>query len=266
MGSQPKLLLPIRPMSPLSICFIFLFFSCRKLYSVASHFLVVVRCEPLLDGAGVPDFPSQTELSSCMLPSAYLLYALALVGAGSRQVGLSSRIFSLAASYLPFSTRDWINRNRPRNNRDLIPAIGLGPSWALHVLWPYVWLPASSRLGPPYALTLSELLFGFLHKGDASCMSGCKTSYFIVIWLHPLVRRKLPYQVSQDHPSLRVRIQASNQALSHLGLYIRAARDPPCSIKPLLWAPFDATRGAVENRASSAGFWFIDLISGSSSI
>jgi hypothetical protein len=87
----------------------------------------------------------------------------------------------------------------------------------LHILFllhcPYVWLHVTSRLGPPYALTISELLFGCLHKGDTNCMSGCKTSHFIAIWLHPLVRRKLPYQVSQGHPSLRVWIQASNQAM-----------------------------------------------------
>jgi hypothetical protein len=70
----------------------------------------------------------------------------------------------------------------------------------------YVWLPASSHLGPPYALTLSELMFGCLHKGGAGCMSGCKISHFIAIWLHPLVRRKIPYQVNQGHPILRVRI------------------------------------------------------------
>ena len=95
MRSQPKSLLLTRPMSPFSICFFIIF---RKLDSDASHFLVVVHCEPLLGGAGVLDIPSQTELSSCMLPSAYLLYALALAGAGSRQVGLSSRIFSLLVS------------------------------------------------------------------------------------------------------------------------------------------------------------------------
>jgi hypothetical protein len=85
---------------PTHVTFLYLFFLLffRKLDSDASHFLVVVHCEPLLGGAGVPDIPSQTELSSCMLPSAYLLYALALAGAGSRQVGLSSRIFSLAVS------------------------------------------------------------------------------------------------------------------------------------------------------------------------
>jgi hypothetical protein len=40
-------------------------------------------------------------------------------------------------------------------------------------------------------LTLSVLLFGCLHRGEAGCMSGCKTSHFIVIWLHPLVRKKI---------------------------------------------------------------------------
>jgi hypothetical protein len=58
---------------------------------------------------------------------------------------------------------------------------------------PYVWLPAPSHLGPPYALTLSQLLFGCLHKGDAGCMSGYKLSHFIAIWLYPLVHRKMPY-------------------------------------------------------------------------
>jgi hypothetical protein len=79
--------------------------------------------------------------------------------------------------------------------------------------YPDVWLYVPSRLGSPYALTLSELLFGCLHKGDAGCMSRCKTNHFIVIWLHPLVRRKLPYRVSQGHPNLRIWIQASNQTI-----------------------------------------------------
>jgi hypothetical protein len=84
------------------------------------------------------------------------------------------------------------------------------PDHAFHI--PYVWLAAPSHLGPSYALTLSGLLFGCLPKGDAGCMSECKISHFIVIWLHPLVHRKMSYQISQGHPSLRVRIQASNQA------------------------------------------------------
>jgi hypothetical protein len=68
-----------------------------------------------------------------------------------------------------------------------------------HIL--YVWLPAPSRLGPLYALTLFELLFSWLHTGDISYMSGCK-SYFIAIWLHPLVHRKLSYVVSHRDDNL----------------------------------------------------------------
>jgi hypothetical protein len=67
-----------------------------------------------------------------------------------------------------------------------------------------VWLPAPARLGPPYASTLSELLFDCQHTGDASYINGCKTNHFVAIWLHPVVRRKLPYAVSQYHRSLRI--------------------------------------------------------------
>jgi hypothetical protein len=57
----------------------------------------------------------------------------------------------------------------------------------------YVWLLAPSYVGPPYALTLSKLMFSWLYKRDAGCMSGYKISHFIAIWLHPLVRRKIQY-------------------------------------------------------------------------
>lgn len=50
-----------------------------------------------------------------------------------------------------------------------------------------------------YTLILSELLFGCLHTGDTSYISGCKTNYFVAIWLHLLVRRKLLYAVRQGH-------------------------------------------------------------------
>lgn len=83
------------------------------------------------------------------------------------------------------------------------------------LLLPSVWLTSLSRLGPPYMLTLSELMFGCLHIGDVSCMNECKTNHFVTIWLHPSVCRKLPYAVSQGHRSLRsIQTQAPNQALS----------------------------------------------------
>jgi hypothetical protein len=90
----------------------------------------------------------------------------------------------------------------------------------------YGCLPVPSRFRPSFVLILSELLFSCLHTGDTGCMSGCKTIYFIVIWLHPLVRRKLPYPVSQDHWSLPVRTLASNQAICGLVQPLLRCCDP----------------------------------------
>lgn len=43
---------------------------------------------------------------------------------------------------------------------------------------PFDWLAAWSYSRPPYALTLSKLIFGFLYIEDTDCMSGYKTNYF----------------------------------------------------------------------------------------
>jgi hypothetical protein len=40
------------------------------------------------------------------------------------------------------------------------------------------WLSAPTYPGPPYALTLSEVLFGCLHAEHAACLSGCNNIAF----------------------------------------------------------------------------------------
>jgi hypothetical protein len=43
---------------------------------------------------------------------------------------------------------------------------------------PFDWLIAWSYSRPPYILTLSKLISGFLYIEDTNCMSGRKTNYF----------------------------------------------------------------------------------------
>jgi hypothetical protein len=40
------------------------------------------------------------------------------------------------------------------------------------------WLSVSFYSRPLYALTLSEIMFGYIHTGDVSYMNRCKISYF----------------------------------------------------------------------------------------
>jgi hypothetical protein len=76
-----------------------------------------------------------------------------------------------------------------------------------------------SRLGPPYVLTLFELMFDCLYKGETRLhermqnktfysylVASTRTQKIVVSGESgpPVVRRKLTYWVSQGHPNLHV--------------------------------------------------------------
>jgi hypothetical protein len=57
--------------------------------------------------------------------------------------------------------------------------IGVGDTYTTcHVLNRSDWLPVPSYPGPPYALTLFEILFGCLHAEHAACLNGCNNIAF----------------------------------------------------------------------------------------
>jgi hypothetical protein len=73
------------------------------------------------------------------------------------------------------------------------------------------WLVASSRPTSLCALTLSEKLFGCLYIWSMSCTSGCKTNYFEILWLYPLIRQKYIFPISLNRASVSALVQLTNQ-------------------------------------------------------
>lgn len=79
------------------------------------------------------------------------------------------------------------------------------------------WLRAPSHLGPLCALTLFKHVFGYLHAGDVSRISRCKTSHFKTVCLHPVICSKWSYPASHARASWAGCKQQTNQVDSVYG-------------------------------------------------